>query len=273
MNRFVGRSVFVSGGASGIGRATVLRFAREGARVAVGDVDAGAARETVRAVTEGGGDGLALALDVTNEASWKSALDATVARFGGLDVLVNNAGVSAASPIADTTLSDWRRIMSVNLDGVFLGTKHAIQVMRDSQKRSVPTSTAGTRSIVNVASASGVKAAAGAAAYCASKAAVIMLTRVAAQECAQAGDGIRVNCVLPGGTQTPMWDQMPFFRDLVEKHGSREAAFAAMAADTPTTLGRMALPDEIAGAIAFLASDECAFITGAALAVDGGYTA
>jgi NAD(P)-dependent dehydrogenase (short-subunit alcohol dehydrogenase family) len=148
--------------------------------------------------------------------------------------------------------------MAVNLDGVFLGTKYGVRAMRQS----------GGGSIINVSSASGLKAAPTASAYSASKAAVRMLSKAIALECA--ADNIRVNTVLPGGVMTPMWEGMDFWQDLMAEHGT-EAAWAALASNDP--LKRMARPEEIAAAILYLASDEAAFVTGSDLVIDGGYTA
>ncbi len=250
----------MTGAASGIGRATALLFAREGARVAVADRDENGAHETVRDIESLGGNALFIRLDVTNEADWERAVADLLARWSRLDILVNNAGISAATPIAETPLDDWRRVMAVNLDGTFLGTKHALAAMR---------TTGG--SIVNVSSASGSKATAGAAAYCTSKAAVRMLARVAALEGAQNDPPVRVNSVLPGGVMTPMWESMDFWKDLVAQTGSVAESWKAIAQDVP--LKRFATAEEVAQAILFFASDESRFVTGAELAVDGGYTA
>lgn len=258
--RVAGKVALVTGGASGIGKSAALLLAKEGARVAVADLDAAGAERAAREIDAAGGRALALTLDVTAEASWEKAMTAVLEAFGRLDVAVNNAGISAASPVAETTLAEWRRVLTVNLDGVFLGTKHAIVAMRRGSGGS----------IVNVSSASGVKASAGAGAYCAGKAAVIQLTRVAALECAGRGDNIRVNSVLPAGVRTPLWEQMDFWKQLVAEQGSAEAAWKALAQTTP--LKRFAAPEEIAQGILFLASDESSYMTGAELMLDGGYT-
>jgi NAD(P)-dependent dehydrogenase (short-subunit alcohol dehydrogenase family) len=176
-----------------------------------------------------------------------------------LHVLVASAGISFARPLIETSLEEWRKVLSVNLDGVFLGLKHGIPAIAKS----------GGGSIVVVSSASGIKAAAGAGAYAASKAALRLLAKTAALECAKSG--IRVNTILPGGVETPMWRTMPFFRDLIAQLGSEEAAFHALGAAAP--LGRIAKAEEIADAILYLASDESRFVTGAELVIDGGYTA
>jgi NAD(P)-dependent dehydrogenase (short-subunit alcohol dehydrogenase family) len=248
--RFANKTALVTGAGSGIGRATAIRLASLGAKVLCADVN----EATVWQVAEDiGPSARPCRLDVTDEAGWEAAF-ATLA--GSLDVMVNCAGVSAAVPLAEMSLGEWRRVLAINLDGAFLATKHALRAMR---------ATGG--SIVHVSSASGLKAAAGAAAYSASKAAVCMLVRAAAKECRDQGLPVRVNAVCPGGVKTPMWTSMPFFRDLVQQAGSEEAAFATLA----RTGGPFAESDDVVAAILFLASDEARFITGVDLVVDGGY--
>jgi 3(or 17)beta-hydroxysteroid dehydrogenase len=245
MQRLAGKTALITGGASGIGRATAELFAREGAAVWVTDRDgAGAA-----AVAESCG-GRSAVLDVTREEDWVRCLESLE-----LDVLVANAGISHASPLAETSLDDWRRVMAVNLDGVFLGVKHGIRAMKGRRG-----------SIVIVSSASGLKAAPGAAAYCASKAALRLLSKCAALECQQAGDTIRVNTIHPAGVVTPMWQAMPFFQELAAKHGEEEA-WRMVGADKFST------PLQVAQAILFFASDESPTVTGAELAIDSGFTA
>ena len=244
--RFRDRVVLVTGGASGIGAAAATRFGAEGAIVY---------RADLRADDDAAFD---IALDVTDEQSWENAIRRIVGASGGLDVLVNSAGVSFGAPIRETTLADWRRVLAVNLDGVFLGTKHALGAMSGRGG-----------AIVNVSSASGVRPAAGASAYSTSKAAVGMFTRVAAKECRDLRPPVRVNAVAPGGVKTPLWNGMRFFTDLVAERGSEEAAYAALA--DMAGLGRFAQPDEVAEAILYLASDAAAIITGVELLIDGGF--
>lgn len=251
MSGFAGKRVLVTGAASGIGLATARAFAAAGAQVLVTDLDGDAA---ARAAAELPG-AVGLALDVTSEPAWAAAIAAAGER---LDVLVNNAGVAEAGALADHDLAVWRRVVAVNLDGVLLGLRAATPLLRRARG-----------CVVNVASASGKKAQPGAGAYCTSKAAVLMLSRVAALELAP--DGVRVNCVLPGGVETPMWARQPFFKDLVAEKGGEAAAYAELARDTP--LGRFCRPDEVAAAILSLAGDQAGFITGAELVLDGGYTA
>lgn len=192
--------------------------------------------------------------DVGNETLWGQA------DLSGLTHAVVNAGISSGGPIEDLDFAEWRRVMSVNLDGAFLTLRAAMRAIREN---------GGGGAIVLTASASGVKAEPGVAAYGASKAAVIQLARVAAKEGAPAG--IRVNTIAPGGVETPIWTDLRFFQDLAREKGSEAAAFEAMAA-MATPLGRYAKPDEIAEQIAFLLSDKAAFVTGACLITDGGYT-
>lgn len=237
MGGFAERAVLVTGAASGIGLATARRLADDGARVIGVDRVAG------EFVTTTG--------DVTDEAMWE-AID-----LDGLSHAVINAGISASGGIPGLALADWRRVMAVNLDGAFLTLRAAMRAIGGR-----------AGSIVVVASAAGIRAEPGIAAYAASKAAVIQLARVAARE--GAGHGLRVNAIAPGGVETPIWRGIPFFDDLVATDGEA-AAFAAMAR-MGTPLGRYARPDEIAGQIAFLLSDAAATITGTVLTSDGGYS-
>lgn len=246
------RTALVAGAASGIGAAVARRLHAEGARLFCADLDLAGARATA-APLEGA---TALALDVRLEESWRAAFDAVLSAAGPPHVFVNSVGISAASPLADTTLEEWRRVLSVNLDGAFLGTKHALRAM------------AAGGAIVHVGSASGLRPAAGAAAYATSKAGLRMLVRAAAKECREAGRNVRVNLVSPAGVKTPMWRAMPFFQELVRTTGSEDAAYAALSASGG---GPFAEPDEIARVICFLASDAAAHVTGADLPADDGF--
>lgn len=253
------RIALVTGAASGIGEAVARRLAADGVGglVLVDREKAGLARV---AGSLGAARVLERVHDVADEAAWRETARLTTKRFGRLDFAVANAGISDAGPIAEFPFDRWRRVMAVNLDGVFLTLKCAMPLIK-----------AGGRggAIVVVSSISGVKAEPGVGAYGASKAAVVQLAKVAAKE--GAADGIRVNAVLPGGVETPIWREMPFFQDLIAEHGSEAAAFAAMA-KMATPLGRYARADEIAAQIAHLLSDASSLITGAAVAIDGGYS-
>ena len=262
--RLAGKIVLITGAASGIGRETARVLAREGASVAVTDLDAAGAEQTAKAIVAEGGRALWRVLDVTSEADWEAGVAWVVEKWGHPNVLVANAGISFAKPVAEMTLEEWRRVMAVNLDGVFLGTKHILHAMRKGSGGS----------IVIVSSASGIKASPGASAYCASKAALRLFAKAVALECRENGDNIRVNTVHPAGVLTPMWESMDFWKDLVAQHGNEEGAWKALGAlPEGSPLKRFATPAEIAQAILFLASDESSFVTGSELVVDGGYTA
>jgi len=254
-----GRVALVTGASSGIGRASCLRLARAGARIAATDVDP-AGQSLVGEIGASGGMATFRRLDVTDEQAWVAAVEEVVARWSRLDVLVNSAGIALAHPVAETSLAEWRRVMAVNLDGVFLGTKHALAAMRRLGNGG---------SIINISSASGLVGSAGASAYCASKGGVRLFTKAVALECAK--EGIRVNSVHPGGVRTPIWERADWWPDFAAKSGGTEAAYRALAATTPA--GRLGEPEEIAEVVLFLASDASRFMTGSEIAVDGGYTA
>lgn len=248
---FSGRVALVTGAGSGIGASVAALLARSGARVHCADLDLAAAESTAGAIA-----GAALPLDVRDEASWEAALATCLERDGRLDVLAHCAGISAGSPLAETSLDEWRRVLATNLDGSFLAVRSGIRVMREA---------GGT--LVLLGSASGIRPTPGAAAYATSKAALRMLVQTAAKECRDGGLPIRINLVSPAGVRTPMWRTMPVFQDLVTKLGSEEAAFGALAGPG----GRFAEPEEIARTVVFLASDAASHITGVELPVDGGY--
>ena len=247
----------VTGAGSGIGAATALRLAAEGAHVCCADLRLEAAEQTARAVMERGGHASAHALDIRDEAQWEGLMQTVQAVHGALRVLVNCAGISAGSPLADTTLAEWRRVMETNLDGAFLATKHGLRALREA---------GGV--IIHIGSASGIRPAAGAAAYSTSKAGLGMLVRAAAKECREGKLPVRVCAVSPAGVKTPLWTAMPFFQDLVQKTGSEAAAFDALEQGGG---GPFAEADDVARVVAFLASDEAAHINGVELPVDGGY--
>lgn len=242
--------ILISGAASGIGRAVAELFAAKGfdlVLVDLADLSDVAAQHSSVARLSG---------NVADEAFWS----ANEGALSNLTHAVVNAGVSSGGPIETLDFAEWRRVMSVNLDGAFLTLRAALRAIRASS---------GPRAIVISGSVSGMKAEPGVAAYGASKAAVLQLAKVAAKEAAP--EGIRVNAIAPGGVDTPIWDDMPFFEQLVASEGSREAAINAMAR-MATPLGRYASADEIARQIAFLLSEDAATITGAVLTSDGGYS-
>ena len=244
--RFAGNSILVTGAASGIGKATAELLAREGAgRLILVDADANGLDELRLDC-----DADKLVGNVADPGFWASA------NLGPIDHAVINAGVAGAGTIADLSFEEWRRLMSVNLDGAFLSLQAAMRAIREGG------------SIVAVASAAGLKPEPGIAAYAASKAGLIQLARVAAKEAA--ARKVRVNAIAPGGVETPIWDAVPMFADRAREIG-RDAAFAELAA-MATPLGRYATAEEIAEQIAFLLSDQASTVTGTVLVSDGGYT-
>ncbi len=244
---FSGRSVLVTGAASGIGAASARWLADRGAsRLVLVDRDA-AALDALDC------EGVRLAGDVADP-----ALAERIEQAGPFNHAVINAGIAAGGPIAQCEFDDWRRVMAVNLDGAFLSLRAAM--------RGIP----GAGSVVITASAIAFKAEPGTAAYGVSKAALVQLAKVAARE--GAARGLRVNAIAPGGVDTPIWDQTPFFQDLVTEHGGDRAAALGAMARMATPLGRYATADEIAGQIGFLLSDAAATITGTVLVSDGGYS-
>ena len=249
--RLEGKVAIVSGGASGIGEATSRLFAAEGASVVIADIndELGAALESD--IRDGGGEAAYLKLDVTDEEQWRAVVAETVTRFGKLDIVVNNAGISAPGrpSTEEQTVEGWDAVMAVNAKGVFLGTKHAIPEMRK----------AGGGSIVNISSVYGIVGSKGGTAYHASKGACRSFSKAAAIQ--YAGEQIRVNSVHPGFVDTPMTAEL---HSLPSVHEERVAK---------TPLGRMGLPEDIAYGILYLASDESRFVTGSELVIDGGMTA
>jgi NAD(P)-dependent dehydrogenase (short-subunit alcohol dehydrogenase family) len=252
--RVAGKVALITGAASGIGAASARALGREGARLVLTDIDDNGVKALAAELEKDGIPALGVRHDVTDEGAWETAIAAAFARFGRLDVLVNNAGIAFVGKTADTSLVDWRRMLGVNLDGVFLGTKHAIRAMAGHGG-----------SIINISSILGIDGAATAAAYCASKGGVRLFTKAVALECGEAGNGIRVNSVHPGYIRTQMFDSD------IAAFGGLEAKLKTVNALHP--IGRIGRPEEVAAGIVFLASDESSFMTGAELVIDGGYTA
>jgi NAD(P)-dependent dehydrogenase (short-subunit alcohol dehydrogenase family) len=248
--RLADKVALITGGASGIGRATALLFAREGAAVSVVDVDRANGQAVVRTIVEGGGRALFLRCDVTQTRDCQRAVQQTVDELGGLDILFNNAGIIWRASVLETTEEEWDRVMAVNVKSVFLLSKYAIPVMAQ----------AGGGVVINTASGWGLVGGRRAAAYCASKGAVVLLTKAMALDHGE--QNIRVNCICPGDTDTPM------LRDEAQQLGEPDEQFLAEAAQRP--LQRIGKPEDIAQAALYLASDASSFVTGASLVVDGG---
>jgi 3(or 17)beta-hydroxysteroid dehydrogenase len=240
----------ITGGASGLGEAIVRRLAADGASVVIADID----MESAGALcAEIGGAAMALELDVSLEQDWVAAINSVDERHGRLDILVNNAGITTMGSIEDLTLEAFRHEFSIDVDGVFLGCKHGIGLMKK---------TGG--SIVNMSSAAGIKAGADLAAYNAAKGAVTMLTKSTALHCAREEYGIRCNSVHPGAIHTPIIDKV------LEQTEDPDAVMQGFIASHP--IGHLGKPGDIAAIVSYLASDESAFATGAQFVVDGGMT-
>ncbi len=258
MNRVAGKVALVTGAASGLGEAIARKLAEEGATVVLADLGEAAGEGVVAGIRAAGGTAEYRRLDVTQEADWQREMAALVERHGRLDIAVNCAGISTHRSFpSETTLVDWRRVMAVNLDGVFLGTKHAVAAM---QAGSPPRG-----SIVNISSVMGLVALPGIAPYVASKGGVRLYSKSVALSCAEKGLAIRVNSVHPGFIDTPL------LRRAIEEQGGSEELRRRYDALAP--VGHLGQPEDIAWGVVYLASDESKFVTGAELVIDGGFTA
>jgi 3(or 17)beta-hydroxysteroid dehydrogenase len=248
--RLAGKVALISGGARGMGAIEARMFAREGAKVVIGDVLEADGRNVAAEINAAGGEAVFIRLDVTREADWQQAVATAVQRFGKLDVLVNNAGVSGQGKVENTSLEEWNRVMDINSTGVFLGSKTVIPAMRQ----------AGGGSIINISSQLGLVGVDNSSPqYQASKGAVRLLTKATAMQ--YAGEGIRVNSVHPGPIVTPM----------TEVRRADPAVHQLTVSRIP--LGRYGQPEDIAYGVLYLASDESAYVTGSELVIDGGWTA
>src|SRR6185437_5526743 len=248
--RLQDKVVLVTGAASGIGRASALLFAGDGASVAVVDINEKAGEEVTKAITEQGGRAFFAPADVTRAADCQRVVRAVAKQFGALHILFNNAGIIRRASVLELSEADWDRVMEVNVKSIFLMSKFAFPLMDKS----------GGGSIINTASGWGLAGGPKAAAYCASKGAVVLLTKAMAID--HGPQNIRVNCICPGDTDTAM------LRHEAQQLGEPGDKFLAEAAKRP--LGRVGKPEEIAQAALYLASDAASFVTGTALVVDGG---
>jgi 3(or 17)beta-hydroxysteroid dehydrogenase len=248
--RLAGKVALISGGARGMGAVEARLFAKEGAKVAIGDILEDEGRQLETAIAAAGGEAMFVHLDVTHEEAWQHAVEATVSRFGRLDVLVNNAGISGRGRVEDTTVKEWDQVMEVNAKGVFLGTKMAIPAMRAS----------GGGSIINISSQLGlVGTDHSSPQYQASKGAVRLLTKATAVQYAK--EGIRANSVHPGPIITPM----------TEAARADPERYHMMLSRIP--MGSYGQPEDVAYGVLYLASDEARWVTGSELVIDGGWTA
>lgn len=265
MSGFEGKAVLITGAGSGIGRATSISFAANGAQVWVTDFDKAGADRTVALISEAGGKATAVALDVRLEADWQAAFALTDIHEAALTTVVNCAGKSILADSFSMSLDDLRFVMAINVEGAFLGMKHGIPRIAKS----------GGGAVINISSIMGLKGKARMAAYCGAKGAVRMMTKAIALECAELRNNVRVNSVHPGIVDTPAW----------RKHDAKEANMLAGAlgasgmldahevARTMVPIGVAASPEEIAETVRFLASDAARHITGAEIVIDGGMTA
>ena len=256
MARVSGKVALVTDAASGIGRASAELLAREGADVVLTDVQDG--EDAAAAIRKSGGKARFVRHDVASEHEWTNVIAGITKEQGRLDILVNNAGIAVAGLIHELKLEDWRRQMAVNVDGVFLGVKTALPLMRktsNAQKGG---------SIINISSIAGLRGAPNLSAYCTSKGAVRLFTKSVALECAAMQDGIRCNSVHPGLIETPIWSQVV--------PGSNEPMDLDAAAALRVPMRRKGWPEDIAKVVLFLASDDSAYMTGEEVVVDGGMT-
>lgn len=253
MNRVQGKVAVVTGAASGLGKAISFLLAREGAGVVLADINQADGQKAAEALNREGKQAFFIKLDVTSESDWAQVMKLTQERFSKLDILVNCAGVFHDKSIEDTTLESWRRVIAINLDGVFLGTKAAIAPMKKN----------GGGSIINLSSAGGIIGTSDSSAYNASKGGVRLLTKASAIEFSRAGHNynIRVNSVHPGVIKTPMTKWIT------------EDPQAAKAVMEKQPIGFMGEPDDVAYGVLYLASDESKYVTGSELVIDGGWTA
>jgi NAD(P)-dependent dehydrogenase (short-subunit alcohol dehydrogenase family) len=259
MTRLKDRVALVTGAASGIGRACARTLAAEGAQVVATDVNEAGGQAVVAEIVAAGGRARFVTHDVTSEPAWQSVVEGIKANEGKLQVLVNNAGIAWAGSILDMSLADWRRQQSINLEGVFLGIKWSVPLMRAG----------GGGSIVNISSVAGLKGAASLAGYCATKGGVRLLTKAVALESGFGGWNIRVNSVHPGVIDTPIWDSI--VPSTLQAGANALDANEIAARNMP---GRKAgLPEDIANGVLFLASDESSYMNGSELVIDAGQTA
>jgi NAD(P)-dependent dehydrogenase (short-subunit alcohol dehydrogenase family) len=258
--RVEGKVALVTGAANGIGRSAALVLAREGARIVATDLQDEKGEGLLRELRALGCECAYYHHDVTREEDWQSIVAQIRSRFGRLDVLVNNAGIGLSSPVVDMAFADWKRQVAVNLDGVFLGVKHSLPLMRAG----------GGGSIINVSSIAGIKASPNVSGYCATKGGVRLFTKSVALECAAAKDGVRVNSLHPGITETAIWDTLIGTVEDGSNAGPARGPTLDKLTERAVPLGYKAAPGDIANGILWLASDESRYVTGAELVIDGG---
>jgi len=262
MDRVKGKVAIVTGAARGLGKAQAVLLAKEGAKVVATDINETLGKRLPEEVKREGGEAIFIKHDVTNEQGWREVIEKTLSEYGKLDILVNNAGVLLHHTIEELSLEDWRSVLNVNLEGVFLGTKYAIGAMKKS----------GGGSIVNISSIAGLVGMPDTSSYVASKGAVRLFTKSAALECSKLklDYNIRVNSIHPGFIYTEMVDGV--IKTDVEKFGVTMEEAKKLYEDM-TMMGHFGEPEDIAYGVLYFASDESKYVTGAELVIDGGYTA
>lgn len=251
MMRLEGKVALITGAGAGIGKTTALRFAEEGAKVVVTDINLDSAKQTAGEITQAGGEAAAFRHDVSNEDEWKEIANAAVQQFGRIDILFNNAGIYFIKPLADIELAEWNRMMAINVTGVFLGMKHVMPLMAKQKGGSV----------INASSIAGLTGASGHIAYGASKGAVRTMTKDAVIEYAAAG--VRVNSIHPAYINTAMGAYASEVSQMSEAELGKKVA----------PMGRFGTVEEVANLVVFLASDESSYSTGSEFVIDGGATA
>jgi 3(or 17)beta-hydroxysteroid dehydrogenase len=253
MDRVAGKVAIVTGGASGLGKASATLLAREGAKVTVADINETGGKQVAETIQKAGGQAIFVKLNVTSEDDWANVMRTTSERFQKLDILVNCAGIFFGKSVEETSLQEWRHVMAINLDGVFLGTKYAIAPMKKN----------GGGSIINFSSAGGIVGTVDSSPYNASKGAVRLFTKATAMEFSKSGHNynIRVNSVHPGVIKTPMTEWIQ----------NDPAGAEGIIKEQP--IGYLGEPEDVAYGVLYLASDESRYLTGSELVIDGGWTA
>lgn len=248
VKRLENKVALITGGAQGLGKAIAQGYSREGASLVISDINMEKLEEVEKELADSGSDVIALKHDVSSEEQWKSVIDKTIEKFGQLDIVVNNAGVGTHGNIESTSFEDWKKLLSVNLDGVFLGTKYGAQAMIDNGNKG---------SIINMSSIAGLVGDSELLAYSASKGGIRLFSKSAALHLAEKGTEIRVNTIHPGYMDTELIDLVPDTSEMIDK----------------TPMGRFGDPEMIAQGAIYLGSDESSYSTGSELVIDGGYSA
>lgn len=256
MDRVKNKVAIVTGGASGLGKSSAILLAREGAKIVITDLDEDHGNEVVQMIREEGGEAIFFKQDVSKEDEWESVIKTTFKTFGKLHILANAAGIAIGGNVEEVTLADWKKLLSINLDGSFLGTQYAIKAMKKTGEGG---------SIINFSSIEGLIGDPNLTAYNASKGGVTLFTKSAALHCAKQGYGIRVNSIHPAYIWTPLVE------NYLKASGNVEEGRKML--DSLHPIGHMGEPDDIGYGVVYLASDESKFMTGAELVIDGGYTA